>query len=131
MADSNDEHHAAAAAVAAELDRLRMPLFASNLVLAEIHALILKRFGISRAHELAELIRSDPTTTVLRVDEGVEDEEMALIRKYSDKPFSLTDATSFVLIARHNISYAFAFDSDYRQYAGDYELLTSPEILRG
>ncbi len=47
-----------------------------------------------------------------------EDEEKAgeIIRRYTYKSFSYTDATSFVVMERLGIKEAFAFDPHFRQY---------------
>ncbi len=39
-----------------------------------------------------------------------------LIVRYHDKTFSLTDALSFVVMERLDISHAFSFDHNFRQY---------------
>jgi predicted nucleic acid-binding protein len=52
------------------------------------------------------------------------DEEIArdIIRKYTDKSFSYTDATSFAVMARSGISVAFGCDPHFQQYG--FKLLT-------
>ena len=40
----------------------------------------------------------------------------AIIYRYSDKQFSLTDATSFVLMERHRIGTALTTDHNFVQY---------------
>jgi predicted nucleic acid-binding protein len=52
------------------------------------------------------------------------DEEVAkdIIRKYTDKSFSYTDATSFAVMARIGISAAFACGPHFQQYG--FKLLT-------
>ncbi|MGH7931325.1 MAG: hypothetical protein ACREQV_26450 [Candidatus Binatia bacterium] len=53
-----------------------------------------------------------------------QDEDVAkdIIRKYTDKSFSYTDATSFAVMARTGISAAFACDAHFQQYG--FKLLT-------
>ena len=38
-----------------------------------------------------------------------------LFKRYSDKQFSFTDCTSFVVMERFGLTYAFAFDDDFAQ----------------
>jgi len=46
------------------------------------------------------------------------DEEKAkqIIRRYTDKTFSYTDATSFAVMERLGVNEAFAFDPHFQQY---------------
>lgn len=53
---------------------------------------------------------------VLRVREDDEATGLAIIRRYRDKEFSMTDATSFAVMERLRLHWAFSFDSDFRQY---------------
>jgi predicted nucleic acid-binding protein len=50
-----------------------------------------------------------------------------LIARYTDKDFSFTDATSFVVMERLEIFHAFSFDSDFTQYGF---LKLTPEVIR-
>ncbi|SHF68103.1 PIN domain-containing protein [Desulfofundulus australicus DSM 11792] len=39
-----------------------------------------------------------------------------IIKKYRDKDFSFTDATSFAVMYRYGINLAFTFDRHFKQY---------------
>lgn len=54
--------------------------------------------------------------SLVRVTEEDEQAALDLIARYRDKSFSLTDATSFVVMERLGITHAFSFDDDFRQY---------------
>jgi predicted nucleic acid-binding protein len=56
------------------------------------------------------------STMVLRINEVDEEQARAIIRRYSDKDFSLTDATSFAVADRIGIRSAFSFDRNFSQY---------------
>lgn len=47
-----------------------------------------------------------------------QDERVAreILTRYTDKDWSFADATSFVVMERLGIRYAFTFDSDFAQY---------------
>ena len=54
--------------------------------------------------------------SVVRVDEQDEAAARRIIERYSDKSFSLVDATSFVIMDTLGIRTAFTFDENFRQY---------------
>jgi len=56
------------------------------------------------------------TTSIVRVSEVDEVTARAILRQYSDKDFSLTDALSFAVMQRLRIDEAFSFDADFAQF---------------
>lgn len=92
----------------------KLRLYTTNFILDEVYTYF------SRVHEIAiemvELIINNPLITLHRV--GVEDEENAfrILKDFSDKDFSYTDATSFAVMERLGIKTAFAFDEHFIQY---------------
>ncbi len=100
------------------MDRIvgaRVRLFITNFVIAEIHAFLVTRSGIPLATRFVREV-GQSTINVVRV--GVEDEERAkeIILQYNDKDFSYTDATSFAVMDRLDIQYAFSFDHHFRRF---------------
>ena len=93
----------------------RWQLITSNLVLPELHAGLLGRFGRGLAFDVLHGI-DNGTTVVERVTSGDEARARRILVQYDDKDFSLTDATSFAMMERLRIPYAFAFDQHFRQY---------------
>ena len=55
-------------------------------------------------------------TVVVRIDETDEQRAREIIHGYADKDFSLTDVTSFAVMERLEIGYAFTFDRHFAQY---------------
>lgn len=112
-----DEHdtHPIALTIRDHMIRERARLFTSNYVVAETHALLLVRLGRDiAARFLQEIDRS--TTTIVRVSTADERRARAIILQYTDKAFSLTDATSFAVMERLHIVWAFSFDRNVAQY---------------
>src|SRR4051812_20251746 len=116
MIYSRDEKHPAAAQIAQRLEEQQWQLVTSNFVRAEAHALILNK-GNHRAADrfLKSLAEQTPVQTI-RVTEEDEQQALAIVAKYQDKEFTLTDATSFVMMDRLGITNSFTFDDDFRQY---------------
>lgn len=110
-----DTYHQAAREIWSRLTKERWRTFTTNFVVAETHALFLTRLGLTDATAFLRQM-DQSSTTVLRVSQRDEERARQLIYHYSDKDFSLTDATSFVVMERLGISVAFTFDRHFAQY---------------
>ena len=116
LAYPRESNNAAARAIAHRLALERWQLFITNFIRAEAHALILNRLGHHVADRFLQELRRGGATILVRVTEDDEDKALALIDQYRDKDFTLTDATSFVVMERLSITHAFTFDDDFKQY---------------
>lgn len=112
LIDGTDTNHADALRVGQRLRTERWRMFTTNFIVAETHALILTRLG-RRAAALALEEIDAGAITVVQVSAGDEQRAREIIRRYTDKDFSLTDATSFAEMVRLRIAQAFSFDSDF------------------
>lgn len=120
--DRRDGEHAVARRISDRLTEQQSLLYTTNFVLAETHALLLKRLGIAIALDLIRALRVG-STMVVRVDEAAEDRALDILTRYSDKDFSYTDATSFAVMERLGIEIAFTFDHHFGQYG--FEAMTA------
>jgi len=112
LLDRDDARHQAAKDSLENLKRVRSEPLLTNFLVAECHALCLARLG-------AAVARKWLLTSVWAVERVTPDDEAAareIIRKYTDKTFSYTDATSFAVMERLGLRTAFAFDPHFRQY---------------
>src|SRR5437764_577267 len=115
LTDPQDKNHRSAQTITDRLRRERWRLFTTNFILAEVHALLLSR--LNRRVALEVLLRLDRSpTTVTRISRADELRARQIIARYRDKDFSLTDATSFVVMARLGLPWAFTSDSNFAQY---------------
>jgi predicted nucleic acid-binding protein len=124
LADTTEGTHRTAMPIARDLARARTRLVVSNFIRAETHALILNRLGRYAADRFLSELSSAPQNTFVRVSEVDEQAALALMARYRDRSFSITDATSFVLMERLHITHAFAFDRNFLQYG----LITIPAL---
>jgi uncharacterized protein len=126
LADPTDTRQAVASTIIRRLAAASVRLFTTNLILAETHALVLVRRGRAPARQALREIEGS-STTILRV--SVEDERRAraILDRYDDKDFSLTDATSFAVMERLKIPHAFTFDRNFAQYG---LTVLTPEMFR-
>ncbi len=84
-------------------------------MIAETHALFIIRLDHRHARDfLREIVHT--STVILRVSPRDEEQGRAIVLQYDDKDFSLTDATSFSVMERLRIPYAFTFDRHFTQY---------------
>jgi uncharacterized protein len=116
LLDRTDANHLAAVALFRGLSAAGTRLILTNFIRAEAHALILNRLGHAVADRFLTDLRGAPRSRLVRITEADEIGALDLIARYRDKDFSLTDATSFVVMERLRIRHAFSFDSDFRQY---------------
>lgn len=93
----------------------RRKLVVSHLVLIELHSLITRR--VRAAVATAALFHIEASdATIIRVDENDELRARNILGAYSDKEFSLLDATSFAVMERLNLTTALSFDKHFAQF---------------
>ena len=111
-----DAGHTETSATMEELIVTRRRLFTTNFILAELHALLLTRLNRAVAAAALRRIEESRITTVVRVSARDERRAREIITRYEDKDFSLTDGTSFAVMERLHIRYAFTLDHNFAQY---------------
>ena len=113
--NERDANHEAARAITSRLVATQAELVTTNFTVAEAHALMMRRLG-HRAGLLFLDSFAGGNTSVIRASINDESHAIDIIRRYTDKDFSLTDAISFAIMERLGITQAFSFDSDFAQY---------------
>jgi predicted nucleic acid-binding protein len=114
LVDRSDAFHATCKKLLLQAEKQRKRILTTNFIIAEAHALILSRLGRSIAYQWLESVTE--YTWIERVTEDDEVKARRIIRDFSDKDFSYTDAASFVVMERLNIHIAFALDEHFVQY---------------
>jgi len=112
LIDRDDTYHRKAVTLLRSVPRRGLTPLLTNFIMAESHALLLSRLGAEIARDW--LLRQ--IWPVERITPEDEEKAREIIRRYSDKSFSYTDATSFAVMERLGIKEAFAFDPHFRQY---------------
>ena len=115
LANARDVDHVATRALLQRLAIANTRFYTSNFILAETHALLLKRLNRAIAATFVGRIYAS-ATTIVRVSESDEERAWTIITQYNDKNFTFADATSFAVMERLRISHAFTLDADFRQY---------------
>jgi len=112
LLNRRDQWHETADRILRQLVNQGAVFIMTNFLLAETHALILARLGREIARQW--LLTFD--WNLIAVTPGDEKYAIEIIKRYEDKDFSLTDATSFAVMQRHGIELAFTFDRHFKQY---------------
>jgi hypothetical protein len=113
----DDVRHEHARELIHQADAERWQLMTTNAVVFETHALLVNRSRAGRRDALAFLDMMERDGYVIeRVRESDEQGAVALIRRHSDKGYSLCDAMSFVVMERLGITEAIAFDRHFVEY---------------
>ncbi len=87
----------------------------TNLVVAEMHVLLVRHRGSEAGIRLLDALRHDPTHDVLYVTPELERRAIdRWLRPYGDHRFSLTDAVSFETMREERMNEALALDHHFR-----------------
>lgn len=87
----------------------------TNFVLDETYTGLLTRVGHFAAVDFGERIRSTRIMHIVHITEELEEEAWKLFKQYTDKDFSFTDCTSFVVMRQFNLTEAFTNDHHFVQ----------------
>jgi uncharacterized protein len=90
-------------------------LVTSNFVFDETVTLCRYRLGHKAAAEVGAVLREHDAIDLVRVGADDEREAWNLFCNRTDKAYSFTDCTSFVLMRRLKLARAVALDDDFRQ----------------
>lgn len=114
-----DNRHAAASALAERY--ADSTLVTSNHVRGETWTLLRRRAGHDVAVAFLDRVDDSPRARVVRIDDELEDQALAWLRRHDERVYSFVDGTSFALMRSLAIREALAFDGDF-QAAGFVEL---------
>ena len=107
--------HELAKAAAQELEGDGALLVTTDYVLDETYTLLRSVLGHGAAVNFGREIQVGDLE-IVQVDEQVQRDAWRIFERYSDKDFSFTDCTSFVVMARARLPRAFTFDRHFVQY---------------
>lgn len=120
--DKADKWHSRAVDLLEQARERKWRVITTDLVVAETHALLVRRFASPLALEWLEW-----ATEVLWIEyiaPGDVAAALEILRRYRDKDFTLTDAVSFVVIERLDVPVALSCDRHFVEYEGGF--LTLP-----
>ncbi len=87
----------------------------TNFILDETYTGLRMKVGHYAAVDFGEKIRKSKSTNDVYIDKNIEEQTWELFKKYSDKEFSYTDCTSFVILNQFRINEVFTNDHHFAQ----------------
>lgn len=97
------------------LDSFEEKLVTSSYIFDEIITLVLARLGHEKAVKVGEVLLNPKVVELVRVGAADEWSAWQLFQQRSDKMYSFTDCTSFVLMRRLKLAKALTLDEHFAQ----------------
>jgi len=112
----DDENHASALALREELRKGRYgALLTSDYILDEVITLLRMRKGVEPSFKFANKVLRSRSVSIIWINGLIFDTALKLLKERTDKKWSFTDCTSFVIMSQLNVKEAFAFDQNFEQ----------------
>lgn len=108
-----DQHHESAIRKWEKIRNSDEKCLTSNFVLDEFFTLLARWTSYVFAAEKAHIIYASAAFEILRPDQLIEEQAIALFSKFSDQKISFTDCISFALMKHHKMKRAFSFDRHF------------------
>lgn len=120
-----DQYHVAAVPEFRALRQQRSEWVVTDLVLAELHVHLVRAVGPASAAGFLETVKANPLVREVYVDEELQRAAMVdWLLRFSDQPFSFTDAVSFAAMRSLGIRTAFTFDRHFA--VAGFEVVPAP-----
>src|SRR5687767_1192712 len=113
LADAYHPDHRVLADILRDRVNASTRIVTTNLVLAETHALLLRRCGREDALEFSRRVRQAPNVVEYSSAEREQEAMNAWVARFVDQRFSLTDAVSFAVMKELGIREALTLDRHF------------------
>jgi uncharacterized protein len=113
--DKCDQNHQKAVMKSEDIKKKRIQLITSEYVFDEAVTLIRHRMSHHAAVVFGDSLLNSSIVAIVDIAGDVRRKAWDLFKTFSDKEFSFTDCTSFVLMEKLKIERAFAFDRHFTQ----------------
>ena len=108
-----DQYHSEADALFREAIRRHIPLFTTNLVIAETHRLTLFRAGVEAAWRALDRIDASRRVTIVFPTADDHAAARRWLSRLAPRPITYTDAVSFAVMQGTRCRYFLGFDADF------------------
>jgi uncharacterized protein len=109
-----DQNHEAADRAFRSIIIAKRRMITTNLILAEIHLLLLHRAGIRAAAVALEKIEASPLVELQFTDSNHHQSALAWMRKMNGRPITYTDAASFAVMEAMGSGEALSYDHHFQ-----------------
>ena len=113
LASASDRHHAEANGHLRAAVEDGWKLITTNLVVAEVHRLVLHRFGIRPARNFLERLEASKYLTLVHATAEEHSAAIAWLSRFGDQPITYTDAVSFAVMKATHCRAALTFDRHF------------------
>jgi len=118
--DERQNEHEQAKRALAEMFRRRTQFVTTLAILCETHAHFSR--SAEKRHVVIQDFHNNPLAHIEAVTIADQEEAFKVLRRHSDKSYSLCDAISFVIMRRLGLRQVLCFDSHFRQF-GEFEVM--------
>lgn len=115
LINESDADHTKAKAIRDKLLQVKKRFFVTNYIIVEIANSLCKVRWRSRAIKLINAIRETEHIEVVEIDKELSEEAWEMYSTRTDKEWSFTDCTSFVVMKKYGIRDAFTNDHHFEQ----------------
>ncbi len=113
--DRKDGNHLRAKAVLERIRTDRTRMLITDYIFDECITTVLSAVGHEAAVTVGEFILNSKIVEITWLDDSVKLKAWAFFKQHSDKLFSFTDCTSFILMKELRVGKYFSFDSDFKR----------------
>ena len=110
---ARDQHHIEAERLFREAIAGQAPLLTTNLVVAEVHRLLLFRAGQRAAAAALDRIEASPRVRIEFATDAHHQAARTWVEKLAPHPVTYTDAVSFAMMESVGCAEALSFDNDF------------------
>jgi predicted nucleic acid-binding protein len=111
--DGNDQRHNESKRIFDKIVKERIKILVTDYIFDECITTILSRVGHYNALKAGEFILSSGIIKFVWLDECLKLKAWEYFEKHSDKSYSFTDCTSFVVMKEMKVNHFFAFDDHF------------------
>ncbi len=112
----NDVNHLSALKIEIQIREGKFgKIITTNYVLDELFTLFKARTSAEDAIKIGNAIRNSPNIRIIWILNALEAKSWEYFTNYSDKTYSFTDCTSFIVMQSLQIDTAFTYDSHFKQ----------------